>query len=101
MRARLARRITQAAEKAGEAKPLVRRAAPSGLPFLELHHVVDSAVEEGAGLDPAFALVVEPGQQGRAINRTKGHALGVVVEVGAGIARDAPHEVGGAPADAK
>src|SRR3954452_18851005 len=76
---------------------MLRRAAPVGLELLELHYVVDPTVEEGGRFGPALAFVVEPNQQGRAVDRTERYPLSVMVEVGARVASDAPHEIGAAP----
>ena len=43
-------------------------ATPLRLPLLELHHIVDSPVEEGGRVGPALGLVVEPNEQGRNID---------------------------------
>src|SRR4051812_1928098 len=93
--------VAQPSEEAGWAQAPVGRAAPLGFELLDSHHIVDPAVEEGCGVAPAFGLVVEPREEGRAIHRAQGHALGVVIEVGADIASNAPHVIGGAPADAQ
>src|SRR4029079_9650974 len=55
---RSARRVAQAAEETRQAQP-VRRAAPLGFQPLELHHIVDAPVEEGAGFGPALAPVLQ------------------------------------------
>jgi hypothetical protein len=70
---------------------------PFGFVFLDLHHVVDAAVEKGGGVAPPFALVVEPDQQRGAVDAAEQQPLGVVIVIGAGVAGDAPHDVGGAP----
>src|SRR4029078_10540781 len=78
--ARSARRVAKSPEEARQAQPLLGRAAPSRLPFFELHHIVDSAVQKCAGLGPAFALVVEPREERRAIYGSERHALGIGIE---------------------
>jgi len=63
------------------------------LQLLELHHVVDTAVEEGPGGLGARRPVVQPVEQGRGIDPGQGGALGVKVEIGAGVAGGVPHGV--------
>ena len=57
------------------------------------------AVEEGAGLGEAFALVVEEDEAGRAVDADQDGALGIMVEVGGGVAGEAPDPVGAAPGE--
>ena len=51
------------------------------------------------GIGLALALVVDEHRQRRAVDAREDRALGVVVVIGRGIAREPPHDIGRAPAE--
>ena len=74
-----------------------RVAADLRLDALDLHHVVDATPDELAGRGRAGAVVAEPVEQGRGIDRRERRALGVPGEVAAVVAERIPDGVGGVP----
>ena len=77
------------------------RAQELGFHLFELHHIVDPPLKKCTGIGKPGALVLREHCQGRRIKRAQRHPLGVVVVIGRGIARLAPHDIGARPAQAQ
>src|SRR6056297_2636988 len=67
------------------------------LDLLDLHDVVDAAVEKVPCARLPLALVAQPVEHGRAVDTRERGALGIPVDILRGVAKRRPDMVGGAP----
>ena len=86
----------------GTASTLKRVALAPSHCALAFSNVITPSIRrsrKARGLRLALALVVDEHRQRRGVDRGEDRALGVVVVIGRGVAREAPHRVGAVPAE--